>query len=226
MNLFKCSKNRKITQANPLICTTPLGDVLFQFGFNNKERADQPNLKNVTDGNAFIFKWNFQECEVEFFRADFLPKIPSSLKIDYCSAGIWRVKSLSPNLHLNFKTVLQQKLKAETLTSFETGEGLFSCLYENGTTQLSIGTEDEEYLVSRAYTEDWMPKRLETPFLNSTVVQSNSEGIQVVVPPLEVNEELQIQFILAWSSEASSNSSTWFAVDQKASFILNQFNVF
>lgn len=225
MDLFRSEKRQKITDIDPLICNTPFGDVIFQAGFNNKEMVFHPIRKSVTEDNAFILYWRFKECEVEFFRADFIPKIPVHMKIDYCTAGIWRVKSFSSALHLKFKTFIPQKLKKNETPDFETGEGLVSCLYENNKTRLSIGTEDEEYLALRARSQNWMPNRLEDTFLNTTTVEPISGGLQVIVPQIEMNEVMQIQFILAWTSQKYPNSSTWFAVDQNANFILSQFNV-
>lgn len=226
MSLFKYRLKETEVGIDPLVCNTPAGKIFFQFSFNNKEMSPS-NFKTFTENNAIISSWHFKECEIEFFRADFIPSIPPHMKVDYCTAGIWRVKSLNSSLEFKFKTFIDLNLSTllNKKGTLETGEGLVSCSYENNEMKLSIGTEDEDFLASRAQNQQWMPNRFKDLFLNESVIKSIPGGLEVNFPQLEVNETIQVQFIIAVSSKAFSNDSTWFAVEQDSNFILNQYHV-
>lgn len=227
MNLFKCSNRQSKSKINkePLVCLSPFGKLYFHLAFDDKEIFSISPQEIYSCNNAIISSWRLEECEIEFFRADFMPKIPSQMKVDYCTAGIWRIKNFHSKLDVSFKTIIEIEKSLNEKDLIETGEGLFASSYENNEFKLSIGTEDEEYLASRASIQKWLPYRLEDIFLNSCAIDSIPGGLKVILPSIEANETVQIQFIIAWSSKKNNESSTWFAVDQSSDFVLKQFNV-
>jgi len=226
MNLFKCRSKSFHSKLDdePLICNTPFGKLFFQLTCNDKEVFFLSPRETYSHKSAIISSWRLEGCEVEFFRADFTPKIPAHMSVNYCTAGIWRIKSIFSNLKLDFRTFIEHGLNILN-TDGESGEGLTSFLCENNQFKLSIGTEDEEYLASRASLQKWMPQRFRNIFLNNLIVECMSNGLKVDLPPLNINETVQIQFVIAWSSKENYSESTWFAVDASADYILKLFGI-
>jgi hypothetical protein len=147
------------------------------------------------------------------------------MKVDCCTAGIWRIKNFHSNLRLDFKTFLELKPSVVLNNDIESGEGLISYMCENNQFKLSIGTEDEEFLASRASTQKWMPHRFEDIFSKNSVIEFIPNGLKVVFSSLEANEIVKIQFIMAWSSKTHNELSTWFAVEQSPDYVLKQFDI-
>lgn len=65
-----------------------------------------------------------------------------------------------------------------------------------------------------------MPNRFKSFLSETIVVETVPYGVQVIPPLLQETEEIQIHFMLSWSSKKNNNSSTYFAVDQRADFVL------
>jgi hypothetical protein len=152
---------------------------------------------------------------VEFIRAPFEPKIPSHMKVKSCIAGIWRVRSNYDGLRLRFQTRLTSKREGIP----ETGEGLMSVGFHDKI-NLSIGTEDEDFLQQRASNGKWMPIRVKD-MIKADDIHFIHGGLEVNLPLLAKCEMVQIQFIVAWASKDYPEVTPWFAVEQSPGHILN-----
>lgn len=215
MNLFNPTQTLTKGHNSDLHLSTPLGVLQFEFSFNEKRISSIQPSQIFLNQTTALARWNLDECLVEFVKIQFTPKLPVGMNVDKCFAGIWRIKSLSKILNPVFRTYLVSDHEG----SPESGEGLISQLFENNLVNLSIGTEDEEYLTQRAEINQWMPERLKDS-LKVEAVDLIPGGIQTIIPSLETEERIQVHSIVAWSQKSTKESSTLFAVDQSTDFIL------
>lgn len=223
MNLFKTSSVLQQADLNPLTYPRPFGDVHFDLTVNGEKIKNFKPLKTVVFQKTIISSWNIENCYIEFLQAPFKPKIPSSMQVETCIAGIWRVLCLSNEPLVTFKTTLNHSL-AEFQGFPESGEGLVSIAFEDDKMQLSIGTEDEDFLRSRASVKEWMPNFSKHAFESSIELLSN--GIEIDLPCLKEKDVIQIQFIVACSLKKKHHeTSCWFAVEQSPEYILKESGV-
>ena len=144
--------------------------------------------------------------------------------VETCLAGIWRVMCLSKEPLLIFKTILNNLL-LESKGFPESGEGLISIAFEDDKMQLSIGTEDEDFLASRSRVKESMPNRFSKDTFESSI-EILPNGIEIDLPCLKEKDSIQIQFVVASSLKKKHNeTSCWFAVEQSPEYILKEAGV-
>jgi hypothetical protein len=224
MKLFNTKNTLHAVNLNILSYSTPFGNINFDFIFNGNQISNTKPKKIELTRKTIIASWNFNECYVEFLRTDFIPKLPSKMKVESCVAGIWRIKSFCDGLIPTFKVYLEKEVSSEIDEFSETGEGLIAQTFENNIIKLSIGTEDEYYLSERARIQKWMPSRF-LSILEENAIEYIPSGIQINLPKMELNECAQIQNVIAWCLKENSEESNWFAVDQSSDYILKSIDV-
>lgn len=224
MNLFKISLSTTKVESNPLIYPTQLGDIHFYLSINKQKIENFKPVETRVFKKTTVSSWNMEGCRVEFLKTYFKPKIPLSMHVDTCMAGIWRIHCSGEEILPVFRASLNPNSSLVPNGVSETGEGLVSMSFENSEMQLAIGTEDEDSLNDRAFMKDWMPKSF---FGNifSNDIKSLANGIEVSLPCLRVQDCTQIQFIVASTSNKSHKDSCWFAVEQSPEYILKQAEV-
>jgi hypothetical protein len=146
------------------------------------------------------------------------------MQVDACVAGIWRIMCLSKEALPVFKVTLNSNSSLESDGIPESGEGLVSISFENPEMQLSIGTEDEDSLNSRALVKEWMPNHFSGNIFSSSI-KYLANGLEVSLPYLKVQDCIQIQFIIASSSNRNHKDSCWFAVEQSSEYIQKEAGV-
>lgn len=203
---------------NPLMVETPLGWMQFNCLFNEKSLSNfKPQATFVLEPRATLFSWDFEECHIEFLCSHFPPKLPVGWEVDACLAGIWRIKTSAKRVDFRFSVCLESQIPADP----ESGERLIAVGFEDPALQLSIGTDDEEALISRATYNKWLPSHFKDS-LSSYSVRYAPHGIEVVLPESRRNDLIQIHFITAWIASTQCNPiSTWYAVDQSPEYILS-----
>ena len=218
MNLFKKSNLISQIKQDTLKYSTPFGNINFNCKINEFDVSKiKPSIIHAKE-KTIISSWYFQECQVEFLSTNFNPKIPNNMKIENCVAGVWRLICFQEGIKPIFNIKLETNLEGIP----ETGEGLISLAFENDTFKLSIGTEDEDYLISRAKMNNWMPTRFQTT--DCYTIDYEKNGIQISLPNLKKEDKIQIQFITAWS-QPEYPESTWFAVEQNLSHLLESITI-
>jgi len=103
----------------------------------------------------------------------------------------------------------------------DTGEWLTAIEFENGSRQVHIGTQDEEWF-SRYGEAAWMLKRLVSALDKGLVVTKiEANGLITAVPELLMHEQFYLHYVLAESARHKSadypdewDVATWYAVDQ------------
>lgn len=215
MSLFFTEQPLGPTHNNPLQLETPLGNIVLDIRINHS-LVGQQHLSGVqsTASGDLLSRWKMDDCMIELVGANFDPILPSGMTVDGCFAWVWRIWVLE-DLNLNLSCSLDTTLEA----SPEPGEDLVVQSFENTLTKLSIGTEDEDALTFRAKNHDWV-RGFESR-ITPDHIDYIDHGITVRFHLLAGNQ-LQIQFVIAWSSREDRGISTWYAAEQSSEVILNQ----
>lgn len=220
MNLFFIKKQATAIHANPLVIKTPLGKVHFFCRFSEHSLSNlEPQKVELLNPEMILSSWSLDECHVEFLQLCFTPILPPGMEVNKCIGAVWRIKALSQNIAFE----LESSLESNLLGVPESGEGLIAQSFENSPFKLSIGTEDEELLISRAG-RYWLPTHFKNE-IKPEFIQYLPKGIQINLRGLEPNETVQVHFIVAWSSLKNQSISTWYAVDQSSEKFLHQADV-
>ncbi len=224
MSLFQIPTRSPISILNSLESSTPFGTLQFELTINDKQIKNFKPVETISFQNSIVSSWCVKECRIEFLITPFQPKIPSGMHVETCLAGIWRIKCLSKNASIIFKTYLKMNPMMIFENYIETGEGLVSMAFENAEWIMNVGTEDEDYLNCRAMSNKWMPNRFKDN-IQSDNIQQFSNGLEVTFPNLNEYDSIQTQFIVAWTSKKYNPSSCWFAVDQSSEHILKEASI-
>lgn len=147
---------------------------------------------------------------------------PLHMAVDHCFAFLWRIEAYAKAISPRFSCQLSVNSSAVE-HNVELGEGLFSKSWAKQGIKLSLGTEDEDYLLQRAEAGHWLPTRFASGgHITFQQIISTERGIEVSLPNLRKGEKAQIQFVIAWTRSTESTIANWFAVDVGASEILAQ----
>lgn len=107
MSLFRISTRGQISKFNPLESFTPFGALQFELTIDDKQIKNCKPIETISVQNAIVSSWCVEECRIEFLLTPFQPKIPPNMHVETCLAGIWRIKCLSKNASIVFKTYLK-----------------------------------------------------------------------------------------------------------------------
>jgi hypothetical protein len=104
----------------------------------------------------------------------------------------------------------------------ESGEGLEARTWVNEQWKVTIGTEDREFLTTRAKTGIWMSHELAAAIEATTedIVQMTLESISINLPEISGGQCCQVHFVIASNRKIEEDISTWLAVDQQPSQLL------
>lgn len=213
-------QNITTCNTNPLVVETPLGCMRFNCSFNSKSLSNVgPQATFSLNSNTILSSWTFEECDVEFLRLNFFPKLPPGMHVEGCLALIWKIKTLGNRIAFKLTGCLESQAKSYP----ESGECLFAQSFEDPTVKLTIGTEDEEALIARASKKNWLPLYFKDS-LKADNVRYGNQGLEIVLPESKCNDLIQVHFIVAWTSKIFDPISTWYALDQSPEYILNSLN--
>jgi hypothetical protein len=218
MNQFNTDDKSFEINHSTLEIQSILGLIAFRCHFSGKSISNitPSKLEKFSSGLKAI--WDLDDCTIEFLKCNFDPKLPLVKKVDECFCGVWRIRAKN-DISIQFSCYLEEEHYSEFEAYPETGEGLFALSIEKNGSILSIGTEDEEYLINRARYENWLPKHFQSE-LNVDHLKFLDTGITIEFPKLHQGEKLQAHFIV--SSSNKKDNSTWFAVDQSLSEIIQK----
>ena len=159
--------------------------------------------------------------EAQLLLGPIVPQIPQHMRIQGCSAAIWRIRACVPLDELAFECWWQEPAD-NTNSGPNSGEGLDAITWRTPIGAISLGTEDGEFLKHRGVHRESMPPSLAQQ-LNSSAVEYLPHGLRVSLREVPVGSVVQIQFVLAWAdADTDQSPSTWFAVDQRPTDILRQ----
>lgn len=225
MKLFNIKNTTQPIFSNPLINEIPFGKISFNVLFEELSlKKITPKEVKLSNNNVIVSSWLFEKCRIEFLKFNFIPDIPSEMKVSECFIGIWRLQAFENGLKFIFECNLETASQIKLESYSEPGEGLTARSWENSDIKLTIGSEDEDYLIRRALAAKWMPYQFASQ-ITSEAIDCAQKGIAITLPELSKGEFMQTHFIVAWSTKNSPETSTWYAVDQSPFKILNQANI-
>ncbi len=223
IKLFDVTNLKQRAAHDALSLSTTLGEVNLEVMVNgSKLSITPPAIAGETPKKASVYGWSLKDLQIELLKAFVEPSLPFPIRVSRCVAFLWRFKTFSSQVDLKFSCRLSFR-NAKLQGDPESGEGLISQSWDSTGVKLSIGTEDEEYLLSRSESQKWLPIRLANEkLLPPEIIEYLEDGILVTLPTFLKNEEGQIQFIVAWaerstcrptSSEIEKAGTNWFAHD-------------
>ena len=220
MHLFKAKGIKTKPSLNSLSLTTPLNNIILNVKSNlNSLVCVTPTDAISLSSKAEIIGWDDQKYRLELLKMKFDPKIPPGMNIQDCYAFVWRICPKTEAMDFELDCIINGSSEFEF--DIGSGEGLMSETFTSATNRLTIGTEDIDYLESRAEYNLNFPSRLKSS-LSTDIIECLGNGLKINLPKLLPNEIAQIQFIVAWSTFRENDSSTWFAVDQRPNDLFKQ----
>lgn len=219
MRLFQTNQSLTPESKTSLTLNTPLGDCLYEFYFQGEDMPP-PSFLERTDKEILLTTWDQLSYRMECLKMPFQPVLSSDMYVDECWALIWRVL-VKKKASINWKCSLAVPLEG----SCETGENLVSCIFEDKDISLSIGTEDEEKIAYRAEKKLWMPGHLQGHITEKNIVCLRN-GLEIYFDQLLPGDGIQTHFLIAWSSTEKRAISTWTAVEQSYTVLLQQSGFF
>jgi hypothetical protein len=147
--------------------------------------------------------------------------LPTGMSVDTAMAWlVYITKHTEVAEQLSFGFTLPA-MPSTVQAGANTGEWLTAVEFEDGSRQVHIGTQDEEWLVQSS-NGAWMPPRLVSMLNNGLIITEIKEnGLVTTAPELLVHEQFYLHYILAESARQKSaeypdewDVSTWYAVDQ------------
>lgn len=209
------------TQQQSLFVSS-LGKIVVQTSLNGRLIVDASMIVGVVLGGGYVYMWHTADFNLELLQMPVKPTLPPGIHVTRCVALFIKLQCFK-EIQPCFSCQLiwdQEHLEGEP----ESGEGLVAQSFQSHNMRLTIGTEDEERLLTRASLNDGLPVRLYTQqAINSEVVTYLQNGLAISLPSLLKGEIGQVQFTVAWTSvEKNDPLATWFAVDAPLKHILTQ----
>ena len=239
MRLFSCLDGQVDCSASDASVVTPLGRVKFEATVGGEVVSDGPPTSAYRLRNeGRLLCWNREAFDLELLLCR--PVLPRwSLVPEYpltdCWAGMWRMEARSPSGPCLFAAVWEAGYK--WLTGFpDCGEHLYAWAWDDGHSEVAVGTQDEELLALRAERGDDLPNAWKSYFSLDPGSQDSrtcafwrheshdrlrNTGVAIPLPSLEAGQQFQIHAAVAWADYHKESTATWYAVDCEANNILN-----
>ncbi len=239
MKLFHCLSAEVDDIADATSITTPLGIVRLDATFATDTVSSRPaSIQYLLEHGGWLVCWHEQEYDLELLVCR--PKLPMNvtegqdIPLSDCWAGMWRLKARTTIGPCLFTAAWENEYTWHD-GGPNSGQYLYAKSWDDGVTEVSIGTEDDEALSIRAINGENLPKEWSNYFgtdLRSGNWESGDyykhdaheklrdNGVPTPLPCLEADQFCQISFAVAWANYDKKSATTWLAVDLKASDIL------
>lgn len=209
----KCLKNK---------FETPLGNIFLDI------EVDKSKLSNMDysickhyNNDVYITGWYTDRLEAELLMCKPKINLPPDLIVEDCNVGIWRLKTKGNNQSCSFIAKWEDGYKWVD-GGIDSGEGLEAQTWDNENFEITLGTQDEETLISREYNKYMIPLKFDTTINKEIAVIHKLNGIVIQNFGLLPNKIHQIHFAVAWAKKEPDNVSTWYAVDLEPTEILKE----
>lgn len=201
--------------------TCPLGKVFSVVTGDTSSTDRLPDTAWRLATGARIVVYRAAEFEAQLLIGEVSPALPPGMVVAGCVAGVWRVQPTVPIAKLAFECRCAH-LPSDADGGGDNGEGLDAITWTTSAWEMSIGTEDGEYLRARALRRNHMPRPLAEQ-LDLGSVEHLSDGLRVPFRDVPADEVLQVQFLISWCEvDAEDRAATWFAVEQDPAFLIEQ----
>jgi hypothetical protein len=240
MHLFYCPDAHLDSVASATSVLTPLGRVGFEatLGTHTVSR-EPPSMTYRLKGGGWLACWHEEAFDLELLVCR--PILPPSLTqrpefpLTDCWAAMWRLEAHSPVGPCLFAAAWEPGYSWREGGS-NSGEHLYAKTWDDGQTEVSVGTQDEELLAYRAEQGDCLPTAWRDYFCadprkgdwrtcpywqHEAHERLRDIGVPTPLPSLETGQRCQIHLVVAWGEYHEQSAVTWLAVDRKAADILN-----
>jgi hypothetical protein len=203
--------------------STPLGHLERRYIINsgdNPLRQQLPCYRHLSR-NCAIYQWASPGYVLEELLVQFTPAALTRPADIHCQALVVRLQAMASVQA--FDGELSWLPGYRWTDGFgEPGEGLEARCWAGDVGNVTIGTEDSEYLAVRSRSEKWMPRRLAAYFEThkDDVVKVRRDSLSIHLPELEVGERVQFQFVIASGPRKDDDTTLWLAVDQPPDALL------
>ncbi len=195
---------------------TPLGPLLLEVAMEGRRSSDLPFDAWEGDkpsDSGFVFF--FEKARVELLICPVSPDLPPGRRVDRCLACVLRVASEADITALEFRCAWPDEFDPPAHGGYN-GESLQAFTWDDGKTEVSLGTLDDEGLSGDAGTRlpvGWRQPLVEAEMRETYVGSIENRGIFIRPPRLRTGESCELYFAIAWSAFSENRSDTWFAVD-------------
>lgn len=219
MNLFKMTHNYDISEniEGVNLIQTPLGFVDFEFtsnGFTTSSNRPKEVVKTVNV--ELLLGWENENFRLELMKFKLFPSIPTNMSIDECYVFVSRIFAKNDLLSSSLFSCKWKEGYKWTNHGPNSGEFIDAQTWDDNKVFVTIGTENENILSTRAYKNEKMPSRL-LEFIDEKLVEYWISGLTIQIPNLMKGELCQLHFVISWGKD---ETATWYAVDIKSNEIL------
>jgi hypothetical protein len=203
--------------------STPLGNLERQYltaSRTNLLRQEPVSYRHLSR-NAVLCQWVAPGCIVEELLVAFTPPTLAPLHEINCKALVVRLEALVSGQTFDAELFWMPGYRwVEGIG--EPGEGLEARSWFDNAWNVTVGTEDSEYLAARCRCGNWMPRRFATYLAAhpEDALQVKHQSFSIHLPELESGERCQFQFVIASAPRQEGDSTLWFAVDQPPDVLL------
>ncbi len=238
MGLFSCKETQPSSVADPTAIRTPLGVVrLGALLGDDALDSETPTATYRASGDGWVTVWERDDVDLELLvcRPHFAS--PLDMPVDACWGALWRGRAKASTIAPLIFSASWEDGYTWREVSPNSGQFLYAKTWWDESTDISIGTQDDELLVLRAQENDYLPSEWESHFLPSrdTVgyretngfwrhplhIQLLTTGVACPLPALEEGQAFQIPFVVAWAQKSdTSSTATSIAVEASPAQIL------
>ncbi|MFE4599663.1 hypothetical protein ACFRKE_02260 [Kitasatospora indigofera] len=202
---------------------TPLGTLALSAVIDHWRLPDRPLAAFAVPGGGRILRWEHRIAAVELLITPFRP-VPyeDGLPLDGCWSAVWLVAAHA-RLGRVALTAAFDPLPDGVAGDAAPGQGVAAVEYWNGTTGLTLGSDDEEGLCFRAARGVGLPSRWAGCFDDvharparvkwGVEYLAGGRGLRWALPPLERGEDGLMNVVACWRDATprdEHDASTWF----------------
>ncbi len=206
------------------VISTPLGTVSFTLETNSVRLSEiSPEATCQLRNGGHIARWNHNGVQAELLVTKHTPQLPCHMHIDDCYAVVWRIiNRVESNICFSSKW---NDYYEWIESSPESGEDLDAITWEGNNIRVSMGTQDGQKLRTRSIKNEMMPVDFVDDLNLYGLVLCMDNELRVPLHSVRPNEVCQIHFVIAWSKSINDDVSTWYAVDEESTNLLNSAGV-
>lgn len=209
-----------VASCSPVLATD-FGRLITYFQDRHESTMGvEPDETLRVPGGALLHRFVRRPWDAELLVGPVSSKLPAHMSVLGCVAALWRVRARDTAPDCRFVCHWPSS-PAGSKGSPTTGAGLDAIAWDVGRYRLSLGTEDGEFLATRAENRDFVPSRFAKELSLSTV-DYMEDGLVVPLSSLEPTEIIQVQFIVAWALDDWDCPASWFAVEQSPAHLLRE----
>lgn len=215
-NLFNFANYSRITPPLEPRVQTPFGPLVLEVSVHRERQSDViPEVFSDTSWPNQGFVFPFAAARAELLICPLKPCLPPGRSVEQCWGCVLRVWAKIDHVNLTFCCRWADEV-SQLDGGGNSGEYLEAQTWDDGVTEISLGTSDEEGLFCRAGRElpsSWSQSPHAADMSGLYVHGIDNRGLRIAPPPLMKDESCELYFKVAWCKYSEENANSWFAVD-------------